>query len=180
MRLSGSFVSPHSAALYQRGRERHQEQRDADRRAIAEVVVPEALVVQHVDQRIAASRRAALRQDVDQIENLERPGGLDHDEEEEDRFEVRQRFRYIVLPHLKPVLFFLIVIETAGSFQVFALVYVLTQGGPARGSYSLVYMLYDQGFRYNNFGYGAAIGVALFLMTLAAALIQRRAMGRDK
>lgn len=92
----------------------------------------------------------------------------------------RQRFRYIVLPHLKPVLFFLIVIETAGSFQVFDLVYVLTQGGPARGSYSLVYMLYDQGFRYNNFGYGAAIGVALFLMTLAAALIQRRAMGRDK
>ena len=90
------------------------------------------------------------------------------------------RFRYIVLPHLKPVLYFLIVIETAGSFQVFDLVYVLTQGGPARGSYSLVYMLYDQGFRYSNFGYGAAIGVMLFLMTLAAALIQRRAMGRDK
>lgn len=90
------------------------------------------------------------------------------------------RFRYIVLPHLKPTLFFLAVIETTASFQVFDLVYVMTQGGPAHASYSLVYMLYDQGFKYTDYGYAAAIGVALFVMTLVVALIQRRVIGRQK
>lgn len=89
------------------------------------------------------------------------------------------RFRHIVLPHLKPSLFFLMVIETTASFQVFDLVYVLTQGGPANGSYTLVYMLYDQGFKYQNYGLASAIGVCLFILTLAVALIQRRAM-KDK
>ncbi|MGN6428917.1 MAG: carbohydrate ABC transporter permease [Leifsonia sp.] len=91
-----------------------------------------------------------------------------------------KRFRYIVLPHLKPTLFFLAVIETTSSFQVFDLVYVMTQGGPAHASYSLVYMLYDQGFKYSDYGYAAAIGVALFVMTLVVALIQRRLIGRQK
>ncbi len=89
------------------------------------------------------------------------------------------RFRYIVLPHLKPSLFFLAVIETTASFQVFDLIFVMTQGGPARGSYTLVYLLYDQGFKYVDYGYAAAIGVALFAMTLVVALIQRRFLGKD-
>lgn len=91
-----------------------------------------------------------------------------------------QRFRNIILPFLKPTFFFLAVIETTTSFQVFDLIYVMTQGGPARGSYSLVYMLYDQGFKYTNYGYAAAVGVALFVMTLIIALIQRRLIGKQK
>ncbi|OZV81844.1 sugar ABC transporter permease [Micromonospora echinospora] len=91
-----------------------------------------------------------------------------------------QRFRWIVLPQLRPVLFFLLVIETTASFQVFDLVYAMTGGGPARGSYTLVMALYDQGFKYFDLGYASAIGVALFVMTLVVALIQRLALGRDK
>ncbi len=90
------------------------------------------------------------------------------------------RFRFIVFPHLRPTLLFLAVIETTASFQVFDLIYVMTQGGPARGSYTLVYMLYDQGFKYFDYGYAAAIGVVLFIMTLAVALIQRRLIGGRK
>lgn len=90
------------------------------------------------------------------------------------------RFRSIILPHLKPTVFFLAVIETTAAFQVFDVIYVMTQGGPAHASYSLVYMLYDQGFKYFDYGYAAAIGVALFVMTLAVALIQRLAIGRQK
>jgi multiple sugar transport system permease protein len=90
------------------------------------------------------------------------------------------RFRYIVLPHLKPSLFFLAVIETTASFQVFDLIFVMTQGGPARGSYTLVYMLYDQGFKYVDYGYASAIGVALFVMTLVVAVIQRRFLGKEE
>ncbi|TQM19656.1 carbohydrate ABC transporter permease [Microbacterium kyungheense] len=91
-----------------------------------------------------------------------------------------QRFRSIILPYLKPTVFFLAVIETTAAFQVFDVIYVMTQGGPAHASYSLVYMLYDQGFKYFDYGYAAAIGVALFVMTLAVALIQRLVIGRQK
>lgn len=90
------------------------------------------------------------------------------------------RFRYILLPHLRPTFFFLAVIETTVSFQVFDVIYVMTQGGPAHASYSLVYMLYDQGFKYFDYGYAAAVGVALFIMTLFIALLQRLVIGKEK
>ncbi|MDQ4215116.1 sugar ABC transporter permease [Microbacterium capsulatum] len=91
-----------------------------------------------------------------------------------------QRFRWIVLPFLRPTVFFLAVIETTAAFQVFDVIYVMTQGGPANASYSLVYLLYDQGFKYFDYGYAAAVGVALFAMTLAVALIQRLVIGRQR
>ncbi|GAA4533513.1 carbohydrate ABC transporter permease [Amycolatopsis samaneae] len=89
-----------------------------------------------------------------------------------------KRFRYIILPHLKPALFFVVVIETTASFQVFDLVYVMTGGGPVRSSYTLVYQLYDQGFQYFDRGYASAIGVVLFVLTLVIALVQRWVIGR--
>ncbi|GAA3108128.1 multiple sugar transport system permease protein [Kribbella aluminosa] len=90
-----------------------------------------------------------------------------------------QRFRYIVLPQLKPALFFLAVIETTGSFQVFDLVYVMTGGGPAHGSYTLVFQLVDQGFKFFDLGYASAIGLALFVMTIVVAIVQRLTLGRE-
>lgn len=91
-----------------------------------------------------------------------------------------QRFRFIILPHLRPTVFFLAVIETTAAFQVFDVIYVMTQGGPANASYSLVYLIYDQGFKYFEYGYAAAAGVALFVMTLIVALIQRLVIGKQK
>lgn len=91
-----------------------------------------------------------------------------------------QRFRYVVLPELYPALFFLAIIETTFSFQVFDTVYVMTGGGPANSSYMLVFQLYDQGFRYFDFGYASAIGVALFVMTFIVAMIQRLTLGRER
>lgn len=88
------------------------------------------------------------------------------------------KFRFITLPLLKPALFFVLVIETIGAFQVFDAVYVMTSGGPVRASYSIVYMLYDQGFKFFNFGYASAIGVVLFLIILVFSLIQRKLVGR--
>ncbi|WP_197701377.1 carbohydrate ABC transporter permease [Micromonospora coxensis] len=72
-----------------------------------------------------------------------------------------QRFRYVTLPQLRPALFFVAVIETTVAVQVFDMIYVMTGGGPVRASYSLVYLLYDQGFKYFDLGYASAIGVAL-------------------
>ncbi|MBO4207196.1 carbohydrate ABC transporter permease [Micromonospora echinofusca] len=91
-----------------------------------------------------------------------------------------QRFRYVTLPQLRPALFFVAIIETTVSFQVFDTIYVMTGGGPVRSSYTLVYMLYDQGFKYFDLGYASAVGVALFVLTIIVALIQRLTLGREK
>ncbi|GLQ57963.1 carbohydrate ABC transporter permease [Devosia nitrariae] len=85
-----------------------------------------------------------------------------------------RKFWSITLPLLKPTLFFVLVIETIGAFQVFDAVYVMTNGGPVRASYTLVYMLYDQGFQFFNFGAASAVGVVLFIIILLISLVQRR------
>ncbi|OLF10883.1 sugar ABC transporter permease [Actinophytocola xinjiangensis] len=90
-----------------------------------------------------------------------------------------QRFRFVVLPHLRPVLFFVLVIETIAAFQVFDTIYVMTGGGPVRASYSLVYALFDQGFEFFDFGYAATIGIALFVIILVISLIQRKLLDRE-
>ncbi|WP_283136268.1 carbohydrate ABC transporter permease [Rhizohabitans arisaemae] len=89
-----------------------------------------------------------------------------------------QRFRRITLPLLKPALFFVLVIETIGAFQTFDTIYVMTGGGPARASYTLIYGLYDQGFKFSNLGYAATFGVVLFALVLVVSLIQRRLLDR--
>ncbi|GAA2360140.1 carbohydrate ABC transporter permease [Nonomuraea africana] len=89
-----------------------------------------------------------------------------------------QRFRSITLPLLKPALFFVLVIETISSFQVFDTIYVMTGGGPAKASYTLIYGIYERGFRFFEFGYAATWGMVLFAIVLAISLIQRRFLGR--
>ncbi|WP_193105855.1 carbohydrate ABC transporter permease [Brachybacterium sp. FME24] len=88
-----------------------------------------------------------------------------------------ERFRYVTLPLLKPSLFFVLVLETVKSFQAFDIIYVMTGGGPAHDSYTLTYMIYDQGFGYSEFGYASAVGVVLLVITLILSLIQRRLIG---
>jgi multiple sugar transport system permease protein len=76
--------------------------------------------------------------------------------------------------------FFLVVIETIASFQVFDAVYIMTSGGPVNSTYTLGYMLYDQAFKFFNFGYSAAISMVLFVIVLIFTMIQRLAFGRDE
>lgn len=89
-----------------------------------------------------------------------------------------QRFRRITLPLLKPALFFVLVIETISAFQTFDTVYVMTGGGPARATYTLIYGIYDHGFRSFDFGYAATWGMVLFALVLIVSLIQRRFLDR--
>ncbi|OYN92379.1 carbohydrate ABC transporter permease [Parenemella sanctibonifatiensis] len=84
-----------------------------------------------------------------------------------------RRFVNITLPGLKRPLFFVLVLEIVASFQVFDLIYVMTGGGPVNASYSLVFMIYDQGFKYGHFGYASAAGVVLFAITVVITIIQR-------
>jgi multiple sugar transport system permease protein len=71
-----------------------------------------------------------------------------------------QRFRYVIWPLLRPTSFFVVVTSTIGAvtgLQAFDLVYVLTNGGPARATSTVVFYIYEQAFTFNNMGYAAAL-----------------------
>jgi multiple sugar transport system permease protein len=61
-----------------------------------------------------------------------------------------------------------------GYFQLFAEPYVMTQGGPRHSTYSLVQFMYEQGFRWWNIGFASSIAFVLFLIILAATIVQTR------
>jgi multiple sugar transport system permease protein len=85
------------------------------------------------------------------------------------------RVRHVVVPWLRPTTFFLVVINLIWSFQVFDVVYVMTNGGPGYDTTMLVTYAYDEGFgAARNFGYGATVGLVLFVLTLAVTLFQVR------
>jgi multiple sugar transport system permease protein len=83
-------------------------------------------------------------------------------------------FRSVTLPMLGPTLIFVGVITMIGYFQLFAEPYVMTQGGPLRSTTSVVLLLYEEGFRWWRMGYAAAIAFVLFVVILAATLVQLR------
>ncbi|QJD30574.1 carbohydrate ABC transporter permease [Methylococcus geothermalis] len=82
----------------------------------------------------------------------------------------RQQFLYITLPLLAPTFLFVAVITMIGHFQWFAEPYVMTQGGPAGSTLSIVLLMYQQGFRWWNLGYTSAIAFVLFGMVFLFAV----------
>ncbi len=90
-----------------------------------------------------------------------------------------QTFRRITVPILASSTFFLFVMNVIWSFQVFDVIYVMTNGGPGYDTSVLVTYAYEQGFGPNrDFGYGSTVGVVLFLLTLAVAVFRLRAERR--
>jgi multiple sugar transport system permease protein len=85
-----------------------------------------------------------------------------------------QQLRFITLPLLAPTFLFVGVLTMIGSFQLFAEPYVMTQGGPGDATLSVVLLMYQQGFRWWNLGYAAAIAFLLFAIMLAGTMLQLR------
>ncbi len=85
-----------------------------------------------------------------------------------------QELRHVTLPMLAPTLLFVAVVTTIGYFQLFAEPYVMTQGGPAGRTLSIVLLMYEEGFRWWNLGYAAAIAFVLFVIILAGTALQLR------
>lgn len=82
-----------------------------------------------------------------------------------------QRLWYLTLPLLAPTFLFVGITTAIGYLQLFAEPYVMTKGGPLHSTYSLVMMMYEEGFRWWNLGFAAAIAFVLFLFVLAASLV---------
>lgn len=83
-------------------------------------------------------------------------------------------FFFITLPMLSPTMFMVTILSLISSFQVFDLISIMTEGGPGRSTNVLVYRIYQEGFKYLNFGYASAMAYFLFLIILIITLIQFR------
>lgn len=81
-------------------------------------------------------------------------------------------FFKITLPLLSPTIFFVVVITTISSFQVFDLVYLMTQGGPNNSTNILVYWLYKNAFEYFNLGKASSLAYILFVVIGLLTLFQ--------
>lgn len=83
-----------------------------------------------------------------------------------------QTFKYVTVPLLSPSIFFVVIITAISSFQIFDLIYLMTQGGPLDSTNVLVYAIYKNAFEYFNIGKASAIAYVLFSIILVLTLIQ--------
>ena len=95
-----------------------------------------------------------------------------------------QRFRRITFPLLGPSTFFLLIMNIIYSFQVFDTVWAMTRGGPDYSTTTVVTYAYRTAFDEHGpqqLGYGAAVGVVIYLITLLVTVMQWRFSGtRDQ
>lgn len=92
-----------------------------------------------------------------------------------------QQFLKITVPMLKPITLFVVVLGTIWSFQVFDLVYIMTNGGPGRSTVTLSLTIYSTAFKEYNMGYASSIAVLLFFIILLISVVQRAILrGSDK
>lgn len=89
-----------------------------------------------------------------------------------DGADALRRFRRITLPLLTPSIFFLLITQFISSFQVFGLIYVMTQGGPANATNVYIYYLYQNAFAFGRLGYASAMAWVLFLIIAVITLLQ--------
>ena len=89
------------------------------------------------------------------------------------------RLRHVTLPAIAPTVLLVSVLTVAGMFQLFAEPYVMTQGGPAQSTVTVLYFMYEEGFKWWNLGSGAAVAFLLFLCILGVTLVQLRLAKRS-
>ncbi|WP_055073556.1 carbohydrate ABC transporter permease [Pseudanabaena sp. 'Roaring Creek'] len=77
----------------------------------------------------------------------------------------------ITIPLMKPYIILVAVISAIGAMKVFEEVYIMSQGGPANSTKTVVYYLYDKGFTSLEMGYASAIGVFLFLIIFIISIL---------
>lgn len=92
-----------------------------------------------------------------------------------DGASVWRQFRSVTLPMLSPVVLLVSILTIAGYFQLFAEPYVMTQGGPLQSTVSVLYFMYEEGFKWWNLGSASAVAFMLFLLIFAVTALQLRA-----
>ncbi len=82
------------------------------------------------------------------------------------------QFRFITLPSLAPTMLLVTILTMVGYFQLFAEPYVMTRGGPAQSTTSVLYFMFEEGFKWWNLGYASAVAFVLFAIMLTGTMLQ--------
>ena len=85
-----------------------------------------------------------------------------------------RQLRDVTLPALAPVLLMVSILTMAGHFQLFAEPYVMTQGGPAQRTITVLYRMYEEGFKWWSLGSASSVAFILFVLMFAVTLLQLR------
>lgn len=85
-----------------------------------------------------------------------------------------RRIFAITVPMMTPIFLYNIILDLINSFQVFALAFVLTKGGPLDSTLFYVLYVYKSAFEYFDMGYASALSVILFLLSFALTLLVLR------
>jgi multiple sugar transport system permease protein len=91
-----------------------------------------------------------------------------------------QEFKYIMVPMVKPTIFFVMVNMIIGSFNVFIQVMLLTAGKPNGRTSVLQYLLYDKAFNQFKFGEASAIGMITAVTVLTVTTVLNKAFHLDQ
>ncbi len=86
-----------------------------------------------------------------------------------------RQFLDVTLPSIAPVVLLVSILSMAGHFQLFAEPYVMTQGGPAQRTITVLYFMYEEGFKWWSLGAASAVAFVLFAIMFAVTLLQVRA-----
>jgi multiple sugar transport system permease protein len=97
-----------------------------------------------------------------------------------DGASVMQQFRHITLPMLKPTMLLVAIITLSGYFQLFAEPYVMTRGDPLQSTVSVLYFMYEEGFKWWSLGRASAIAFLLFALILAVTMTLLRISRRGE
>ncbi len=90
-----------------------------------------------------------------------------------------QKFRYITIPAINPVIVMVIILSTINGFSLFIEPYVMTGGGPLNSTLSTVLYIYRQGFSFYKMGYAATLGFMLAGVIFVVVLVQRKFIERE-
>jgi multiple sugar transport system permease protein len=89
------------------------------------------------------------------------------------------QFRHITLPMLGPTLLMVSILTVSGYFQLFAEPYVMTEGGPLQSTTSVLYLMYEEGFKWWNLGSASAVAFLLFVIMFAVTPMLRLSRRRS-
>ncbi len=84
-----------------------------------------------------------------------------------------QRLWMVVLPQLRPVISLVVTLQMISSLRIFSQIYVMTNGGPASTSSSVIFYMYNEAIQRQLYGYGSALGLLLFGAIIVATIIHR-------
>jgi multiple sugar transport system permease protein len=86
------------------------------------------------------------------------------------------KLRYVTLPHIRPTISMVVTLQIISTMRIFSQVYVMTDGGPAGSSSSVIYYIYKTAVQQQRMGFASAVSILLFIAILVVTVMQRFAL----